>query len=206
MLDTGQASSSIVVRPAKPTDLSEIERMRQLSIRHLLFPGLGDDERQALTAVMPFDAQLVADGTYFVAEVGGRIAAGGGWSRRSALFRGAGSDGREHFLNPETDPAVIRAMYTHPDFARSGLGSLLLSTAEAAARIAGFRSARLIATPSGERLYLSRGWRVQGKIRLGPEPGPSIEVSVMTRPLGGTVLRSADSETAAMSADQPPRR
>jgi len=42
-------------------------------------------------------------------------------------------------LDPAIDAARVRAIFVAPEFARQGLGSLLLETAENAAAAAGFR-------------------------------------------------------------------
>ena len=49
-------------------------------------------------------------------------------------------------------------MYTHPDWTRRGIGSLLLDLGEGAARAAGFRTIELGSTIAGEALYLARGY------------------------------------------------
>jgi GNAT superfamily N-acetyltransferase len=59
-------------------------------------------------------------------------------------------------------------MYTHPDFARMGLGTILLAAAETAARLAGFRRAELIATSAGRELYRAR---LAGRQPHRPRPG-----------------------------------
>jgi GNAT superfamily N-acetyltransferase len=107
-------------------------------------PSLTEPQRRTLYEYTAFDARLIDDGTYYVLEVDGRIAASGGWSRRAALVRRAGGDAApERFLDARSDSAAIRAMYTHPDYARLGLGSILLAAVEAAARLAGFGRAEL---------------------------------------------------------------
>jgi GNAT superfamily N-acetyltransferase len=74
-------------------------------------------------------------------------------------------------------------MYTHPDFARMGLGTNLLAAAETAARLAGYRRAELIATSAGRELYLTRGWREASRITLGPDDGSAIVAFLMQRDL-----------------------
>ncbi|MEL6189444.1 MAG: GNAT family N-acetyltransferase, partial [Myxococcota bacterium] len=54
--------------------------------------------------------------------------------------------------------ARIRAMYTHPDFTRQGVGTLLLELGEDAARKAGFATIELGSTLAGEPLYRARGY------------------------------------------------
>ncbi|HRE80600.1 MAG TPA: GNAT family N-acetyltransferase, partial [Opitutaceae bacterium] len=55
--------------------------------------------------------------------------------------------------DPRRDPAVVRAFFVHPDFARRGIGRRLLELSEAAAQVGGFRNVEIIATLPGERLY-----------------------------------------------------
>ena len=50
-------------------------------------------------------------------------------------------------------------MYTAPDFARRGVGRLILGLCEAAAAAEGFRRVELAATLAGEPLYLACGYR-----------------------------------------------
>jgi GNAT superfamily N-acetyltransferase len=85
--------------------------------------------------VMGLDTQLITDGTYFVVEDGDEIAGCGGWSRRATLFGGDHSAGRDAaLLDPAHDAARVRAMYTHPDHTRKGVGRMVLDACEAAAR------------------------------------------------------------------------
>ena len=106
------------------------------------------------------DTQLVADGTYFVAHDGGRLAGCGGWSRRNTLFGGDHSaDRNDALLDPKTDAARVRAMYTSPPFARRGVGRLVLSLCEQAAASEGFSRTELAATLAGEPLYRACGYQ-----------------------------------------------
>src|ERR1700761_1480256 len=98
----------------------------------------------AMGTVLGLDTQLIRDKTYWIAETrdeGGRVrmAGCGGWSKRRTLFGADRGPGREpELLDPAVDAAKVRAIFVHPDFARRGLGSLLLATAGDAARQAGF--------------------------------------------------------------------
>lgn len=110
--------------------------------------------------VMGLDSQLVRDGTYFVVEEAGRIAGCGGWSFRATLYGGDASIvGREPArLDPASDAAKVRAMYTDPDFVRRGVGRLILTLCEDAARGADFARVELMATAAGVPLYRSCGY------------------------------------------------
>ncbi|MER8396395.1 GNAT family N-acetyltransferase [Mesorhizobium sp. M1340] len=50
-------------------------------------------------------------------------------------------------------------MYTHPSFIRRGVGRLILTLCEDAARGEGFTSVELMATMAGEPLYRACGLR-----------------------------------------------
>src|SRR5260370_25386583 len=85
----------------------------------------------ALGTLLGLDTQLVADGTYFVAEARAacaRILVGcGGWSLRKTLFGSDHAPVREaNFLDPAVDAAKIRAFFIHPDCARPRLGINIL--------------------------------------------------------------------------------
>jgi GNAT superfamily N-acetyltransferase len=113
----------------------------------------------ALRGAFGVDTQLIRDGSYFVIECDGRLAGCGGWSRRRTMF---GSDARTDRdateLDPTTDAARIRAFFIHPEFARRGLGTLLLARCEREAVMHGFRRLEMMATLPGVRLYAARGY------------------------------------------------
>jgi GNAT superfamily N-acetyltransferase len=109
--------------------------------------------------IMGLDRQLLVDGTYFIVEAQGHIAGCGGWSRRATLYGGDHTPGRDAaLLDPAFDPARVRAMYTHPDFARRGVGRLILRLCEDAAQTEGFQRLELMATLSGRALYSQCGY------------------------------------------------
>ena len=131
----------------------------QSAIRDLLPQFLTPAEVEASFAVMGLDSQLIADGTYFVIESDGALAGCGGWSRRATLFGGNHTAGRDaRLLDPATEAARIRAMYTHPDFTRRGVGRAILALCEDAARAEGFARAEMGATLGGKPLYEACGY------------------------------------------------
>src|SRR6185437_4570701 len=99
------------------------------------------------------------DGTYFVVQSGKELAGCGGWSRRATLYGGDQTPGRSTaFLDPTKDPARVRAMYTHPHHVRKGVGRLILSLCEEAARAKGFTKMELMATLAGVIRCLCFAW------------------------------------------------
>lgn len=119
---------------------------------------------EASFAFMGLDTQLLQDGTYLLAMAGNQIVACGGWSRRATGYGGDAHPGRDdRLLDPRTEAARIRAMFTRPDFARRGAGRFVLSRCEDAARSAGFRRAELSATLAGEPLYRACGYAEAGR-------------------------------------------
>lgn len=146
-------------RLASRRDLPALAPLIEAAIAELQKGFLDRAQIDASRAMMGIDTRLVDDGTYFVVESHGAIAGCGGWSRRATLYGGDHSAGRDAaLLDPATDPARVRAMYTHPAFARRGVGRLILSLCETAARTEGFRTLELMASLSGQPLYKAAGF------------------------------------------------
>jgi GNAT superfamily N-acetyltransferase len=151
---------SLSPRLAQIEDLPELNALMARSIAHLQQAFLSPEQVQASDQVMGLDTQLVKDQTYFLIESEGRIVGCGGWSWRATLFGGDDSIvARAPLpLDPATDAAKIRAMYTDPDFARRGIGTHILSLCEAAARAGGFGRVEMMATLAGVPLYRACGY------------------------------------------------
>lgn len=151
-------------RLAQPSDLDALREVMALAIAELQKGFLDERQIAASHAVMGLDTQLIADGTYFIIETtaasGPTIAGCGGWSRRATLYGGDHSTALRDpaLLDPSTDAARIRAMYTHPAHARKGVGRAVMALCEGAARDAGFARAELMATLAGEPLYRACGY------------------------------------------------
>ena len=139
----------------------------------------------ALTHLFGLDTRLIEDGTYYVVEERGRPVACGGWSRRRTLFGGDQyADRSDDRLDPATEPARIRAFFVHPDWARRGVGRLLLAECERAARASGFRRLELMATLTGLPFYEREGFRVLERQELELPDGVRFSLARMTRDLG----------------------
>ena len=161
MIEKPIARMAFGIRIATMEDIPAISSLIKLSARQLGKPDYSDAQIEgALLSAWGVDSQLVQDGTYFVMEAGESLAACGGWSRRKTLFGSDAIAAREPaLLDPVTDSARIRAFFVHPNFARRGLGTQLLKHCEEAARREGFRTAELVATLPGEKLYSRYGYR-----------------------------------------------
>jgi GNAT superfamily N-acetyltransferase len=151
---------SFIYRLACRDDLEALRALMQAAISELQKPFLDDSQIASSRAIMGLDTQLIDDGTYFIVEDDGELAGCGGWSRRATLYGGDQTPGRSAaLLDPGKDPARIRAMYTHPDHARKGVGRLIISLCEDAARSEGFKKMELMSSMAGEPLYRVCGYQ-----------------------------------------------
>ena len=109
-------------RLATAADMPALQRLMTAAIQELLPQFLPPEKVEASFAVMGVDSQLIEDGTYFIVEENGVMAGCGGWSRRATLFGHNHTAGRDsRLLDPKSEPARIRAMYTAPAFVRRGV-------------------------------------------------------------------------------------
>jgi GNAT superfamily N-acetyltransferase len=162
-------------RLATRADIPALKALMNAAISELLKPFLSPSEIDASFHVMGLDTQLIEDGTYFVIESGTTIVGCGGWSRRTTLFGGDHSAGRDvALLDPRKDAARVRAMYTHPSFTRHGVGKLILHLCEAAASREGFSRVELAATLAGEPLYRACGYEELERFAADTPSGTSV--------------------------------
>jgi GNAT superfamily N-acetyltransferase len=171
------------LRKASSEDVPALRELIARSGRGLSAPFYTTAQAEALTnRVFGVDTQLIADGTYFVIELAGRLVACGGWSRRRTLFGGDQmKEGPDPLLDPASEPARIRAFFVDPGMARRGLGRRLLDECIRAARAAGFRALELASTLPGEPLYLASGFRLLERFDLEPEEGVRVPLARMRR-------------------------
>jgi GNAT superfamily N-acetyltransferase len=155
------------------------------AIRELLRDFLSPQAVEASFDVMGLDTQLIDDGTYFVVACDGAIAGCGGWSRRATLFGGDHTANRDAaLLDPKQDAARVRAMYTHPRFARRGVGRLVLSLCEQAAAAEGFARVELAATMAGEPLYRACGYQEIERFAADTRAGVRVPLVRMGKQIG----------------------
>ena len=155
---------NVQIRKAVAADVPRLREIIEASVRGLQANDYSPAQIEgALRSVYGVDSQLIADGTYLVAEdlsqTDRPIVACGGWSRRKTLYGGDQYAGREDsLLDPAKDAAKIRAFFVHPKFARRGIGSMILEACEDAARAAGFTRLEMGATLSGVAFYKAKGY------------------------------------------------
>ncbi len=176
------------IRLATAADIPALHLLIEQSIRGLQTNDYTPAQIQgAIGHALGLDTQLIADQTYFIAEptTQPRVLAGcGGWSFRKTLF---GSDHGPNrvleSLDPATDAAKIRAIFIHPNFARRGLGSLILTHCENAAHHAGFQRFEMGSTLTGVPLYTQRGYQRLNQVDVPLPNGEVLPVIRMTKSL-----------------------
>jgi GNAT superfamily N-acetyltransferase len=159
-------SAAFRLRLATEDDTLALHTLIEASVRGLQANDYTQAQMEgALGTVLGLDSQLIADRTYYIAEAlesaetPGGLAGCGGWSKRKTLFGADRGPGRAPvMLDPAVDAAKVRAIFIHPQFARRGLGSLILATVENAARAAGFRTFEMGSTLTGVPLYRLKGY------------------------------------------------
>jgi GNAT superfamily N-acetyltransferase len=170
-------------RFAHRDDLDALRALMDAAISELQKPFLDERQIASSRAIMGLDTQLIDDGTYFIVEADGELAGCGGWSRRATLYGGDQSPGRSAaLLDPARDAARVRAMYTHPQHTRKGVGRLILSLCEEAARSEGFRTVELMATMAGEPLYRACGYEPCERV-VDDRGGVAVPLLRMSKPL-----------------------
>jgi len=152
------------IRKATAVDVPRLREIIEASVRGLQARDYSPAQIEgALASVYGVDSRLIADGTYFAAEIEDAahttLVTCGGWSKRKTLFGGDQYAARQDsLLDPSRDAAKIRAFFVHPDWARQGLGTMILEVCEKAAMDAGFTRLEMGATLSGVAFYRAMGY------------------------------------------------
>jgi GNAT superfamily N-acetyltransferase len=171
------------LRKALPSDIPELTALIDASVRGLQAGDYTAEQIDgALRTVYGVDTQLIEDGTYFAVEAGGAIVGCGGWSRRRTLYGGDQCAGREDsLLDPGTEAAKIRAFFVHPDWARRGIGGLILQACETAALAEGFRRLEMGATLTGVPFYRVKGYEAVEEVSVALGGGASMPIVRMAK-------------------------
>jgi GNAT superfamily N-acetyltransferase len=175
----------VIIRKAKMEEREAIKQLIAESARLLSRQHYSEAQIEAAIAtVFGVDTDLIEDGTYFVVESEGQLAGCGGWSKRKTLFGGDQFSSRDTgYLDPESEPAKIRAFFIHPAHARKGIGRIILSRCEDEARAEGFRALELMATLPGIEFYKSCGFVETGNFDLDLTDAVKLELVPMRKEL-----------------------
>src|SRR6266849_765170 len=190
--------ANIRLRLAVPEDVPALRELIDKSVRQLQTLDYTPAQIEgALQTVFGVDSQLIADGTYIVAEVERNgiasadaapepseliIVGCGGWSKRKTLYGSDHWTGREDaLLDPLRDAAKIRAFFIHPHWARRGVGSMILLACEEAARSAGFTRYEMGATLTGAKLFGVKGYAAVKRISIPLVNGETLPVIHMEK-------------------------
>jgi GNAT superfamily N-acetyltransferase len=190
--------ANIQLRLAVPEDVPVLRELIDASVRGLQTEDYTPAQIEgALKTVFGVDSQLIADGTYIVAQTepaaiertGAKhaqpewmIVGCGGWSKRKTLYGSDHWTGREDaLLDPLRDAAKIRAFFIHPAWARRGVGGMILQACEEAARAAGFARYEMGATLTGAKLFGVKGYVAVRPISIPLVNGESLPVIHMEK-------------------------
>jgi N-acetylglutamate synthase-like GNAT family acetyltransferase len=172
-----------LVRLARQEDVLAIKMLIPISARMLQSRHYSEAQIEgAIGSVFGVDRQLIADGTYFVAEHKTQIVGCGGWSKRKTLFGGdAIKTGIDVELDPKRDSARIRAFFVHPAWARCGIGRAIVRHCEKAIQLAGFRSIELVATLTGVPFYAACNYSQRERFEVPLSKGLTLPVVRMVK-------------------------
>ena len=175
----------MIIRKARIEERNAIQQLIAVSARRLSREHYSDTQIEtAIKTVFGVDTDLIEDGTYFVVELEGELAGCGGWSKRKTLFGGDQYPSRDTgYLDPQSEPAKIRAFFIHPDHARKGIARAILTACETGAREQGFRALELMATLPGIEFYKSSGFSATGNLDLELSEGVKLELVPMRKEL-----------------------
>jgi GNAT superfamily N-acetyltransferase len=190
---------TICIRLAVFADIPVLRKLIDASVRGLQTRDYNPSQiESALATVYGVDTQLIADGTYFVAELGAEeggctaeaaaptlsplIVGCGGWSKRKTLYGGDQWTEREAaLLDPQHDAAKIRAFFIHPSWVRRGIGTMILEACENAAVASGFVRFEMGATLTGVLLYQARGYVAIENLEVPLGNGESLPIVRMEK-------------------------
>jgi GNAT superfamily N-acetyltransferase len=182
---------NVRIRKAVAADVPRLQEVIEASVRGLQARDYSPAQIEgAMQSVYGVDSQLIADGTYLVAEIAdgeakAQIVGCGGWSRRKTLYGGDQFSGREDLLlDPRHDAAKIRAFFVDPRYARRGIGSLILEACESAAVRAGFTRLEMGATLSGVAFYRAKGYTAMENQAVPLANGEALAIVRMAKVVG----------------------
>jgi len=159
----------LVIRPSARADLSALDALYARAYPKLL---RGFYPPSVLVTALPIISRvqpaLVASGTYFVAELDGRIVGAGGWTP-ARPGSGRRDPGRGNIRHVVTDDRMVRR----------GIGRRLVTHVIADARAAGCSWLHCLSTRTAVPFYAALGFDRLGEVTVplgGSVPFPAVEM------------------------------
>jgi N-acetylglutamate synthase-like GNAT family acetyltransferase len=151
----------VVIRTASPTDTDAVSNLLEASYSLLL---ASDYDRSTLDLALRYmvraNPQLLASGTYYVAETERRTIVGcGGWT--------AAKPGTDEVVEGE---AHIRHFAVHPDWIKCGIGTALLTRCIEDARSRAVHKLHCFSTLNAEPFYRGLGFQTIDLINVPMTP------------------------------------
>ena len=173
----------IIIRVAVMDDVSALQQLILHSARELSKGYYTPQQiESAITYIFGVDTQLISDRTYYVAEAAGLMVGWGGWSKRKTMFGGDQMKVEQDLrLDPTVDAGRLRAFFTHPAWARQGIGRRIIQACEDAAKAEGFTRLELVATLPGEPLYAALGYAVTERMEIPMSDGITLPAAHMKK-------------------------
>ena len=173
----------ITIRVAVMDDVPALQTLIPHSARELSKGYYTPQQiESAITYIFGVDTQLISDRTYYVAEAAGQMVGCGGWSKRKTMFGGDQMKAEQDpLLDPKADAGRIRAFFTHPAWARQGIGRRIIQACEEAATAEGFTRLELVATLPGEPLYAVMGYEVTERMDIPMGDGITLPAAHMKK-------------------------
>jgi GNAT superfamily N-acetyltransferase len=173
----------ITMRVAVMDDVPALQKLIPHSARELSKGYYTPQQiESAITYIFGVDTQLITDRTYYVAEAAGQMVGCGGWSKRKTMFGGDQMKAaQDPMLDPKVDAGRIRAFFTHPEWARKGIGRRIIQACEEAAKAEGFTRLELVATLPGEPLYAAMGYAVTERMNIPMSDGITLPATHMKK-------------------------
>lgn len=184
-----------VFRRASHAETGLVQYLRFASLVCLEMPTRPLHAVRTLMAGLPdVDAGLIEAGNYHVADLGGELVAGAGWSALPLNYRGErllGEDGRETHLTVENRTALLRGFFLDPDLGRSGVGAALLAHVEAEALRDGYRAVDIVGPTTSQVFYRSLGFKPVKKLALALDHGEMLPMLQMRKSLAAALAVAA---------------
>jgi GNAT superfamily N-acetyltransferase len=153
---------TLSLRQTSSADLSAVDALLARSYPRLLAADYPPSTLVlAVPRIMRARPELLASGTYFLAEDSdGRVLAAGGWTR-AAPSR----------MSPIEDTGHVRHVATDPDVVRRGVGRALMTRVMQDARGAGMQWLNCLSTRTAVPFYAALGFRPLHEAEVTLAPG-----------------------------------